>query len=201
MREKRLLILEKLSPLRLWFGNFRFCQGLGCFITIRGELGQPMQQVILPTICNTNSFSPKPSTKFIELTQWLVWRYAPKTIKITLNTVWGYVPERGEILVSPTHPTEVTPVGGTVPISWGALDKLYQGGWKNTTIANSYMSVFRHIPNSLEDRVLTRQLDRMHQTDSDKMPINNSTRLVPLEVSGEWQKKNSLKLIFPGSVN
>lgn len=72
--------------------------------------------------------------------------------KNNTNTVWGYVPERGEILVSPTHPTEVTPVGGTVPISWGALDKLYQGGWKNTTITNNYVSFFATFAYSLKDR-------------------------------------------------
>ena len=48
--------------------------------------------------------------------------------KNNTNTVWGYVPERGEILVSPSKPTEIVPVGGVVPISWGVLDKLYQGG-------------------------------------------------------------------------
>ena len=72
--------------------------------------------------------------------------------KNNTNTVWGYVPERGEILVSPTHPTEITPVGGTVPISWGALDKLYQGGWKNTTITNNYVSFFVTFAYSLKDR-------------------------------------------------
>ena len=72
--------------------------------------------------------------------------------KNNTNTVWGYVPERGEILVSPTYPTEITPVGGTVPISWGALDKLYQGGWKNTTITNNYVSFFVTFAYSLKDR-------------------------------------------------
>ena len=72
--------------------------------------------------------------------------------KNNTNTVWGYVPERGEILVSPTHPTEITPVGGTVPISWGALDKLYQGGWKNTTITNNYVLFFVTFAYSLKDR-------------------------------------------------
>ena len=71
--------------------------------------------------------------------------------KNNTNTVWGYVPERGEILVSPTYPTEITPVGGTVPISWGALDKLYQGGWKNTTITNNYVSFFVTFAYSLKD--------------------------------------------------
>ena len=72
--------------------------------------------------------------------------------KNNTNTVWGYVPERGEILVSPSKPTEIVPVGGVVPISWGALDKLYQGGWANTSITNNFVSFFATLAYSLKDR-------------------------------------------------
>ena len=72
--------------------------------------------------------------------------------KNNANTVWGYVPERGEILVSPTIPKEITPVGGVTPISWGALNKLYQGGWKNTTITNNFVSFLGTFAYSLKDR-------------------------------------------------
>ena len=72
--------------------------------------------------------------------------------KNNTNTVWGYIPERGELLVSPTIPTEIIPVGGVEPISWGALDKLYQGGWKNTSITNNFVSFFATFAYSLKDR-------------------------------------------------
>lgn len=72
--------------------------------------------------------------------------------KNNTNTVWGYVPERGEILVSPTIPKEITPIGGTVPIYWGALDKLYRGGWKNTTTTNNFVSFLATFAYSLKDR-------------------------------------------------
>lgn len=68
------------------------------------------------------------------------------------NTVWGYVPERGEILVSPAIPQDITPIGGTTPISWGVLDELYSGGWANTTKTNNYVSFFATLAYSLKDR-------------------------------------------------
>ena len=72
--------------------------------------------------------------------------------KNNANTVWGYVPERGEILVSPNHPTEIVPVGGEESIEWGALNELYNGGWQNATITNNYLSFFATLAYSLKDR-------------------------------------------------
>ena len=69
------------------------------------------------------------------------------------NTVWGYVPERGEILVSPNRPTEITPVGGSEQdIQWGALDGLYSGGWNKTSTETNYMSFFGTLAYSLKNR-------------------------------------------------
>lgn len=72
--------------------------------------------------------------------------------KNNTNTVWGYVPERGEILVSPTLPSEIVPIGGTSPASWGALSSLYSGGWKNTTSTNNSVSLFCTLAYSFKDR-------------------------------------------------
>ena len=97
-------------------------------------------------------YSLVPSTKFIGSTPWQPWKSALERIKIIQTRFGDTYPKEGELLVSPTYPTEITPVGGTVPISWGALDKLYQGGWKNTTITNNYVSFFVTFAYSLKDR-------------------------------------------------
>lgn len=72
--------------------------------------------------------------------------------KNNANTVWGYVPQRGEILVSPTYPTNIQPIGGVAPAGWGALKSLYTGGWKNTTRTNNYASFFCTLAYSFKDR-------------------------------------------------
>lgn len=69
------------------------------------------------------------------------------------NTVWGYVPERGEILVSPNRPTDIIPVGGAKDdIEWGALNGLYNGGWRKTSTETNYMSFFGTLAYSLKNR-------------------------------------------------
>ena len=68
------------------------------------------------------------------------------------NTVWGYVPERGEILVSPTRPEDLVPMGMEQEVGWGALDQLYQGGWKKTSGTTNYMSFFATLAYSMKDR-------------------------------------------------
>ncbi len=70
------------------------------------------------------------------------------------NTTWGYVPERGEILVSPSRPTEVVPVGGgtNYDIQWGALNNLFNGGWRKSTTETNYMSFFGTLAYSLKNR-------------------------------------------------
>ena len=65
------------------------------------------------------------------------------------NTVWGYVPERGEILVSPTRPEDLVPMGMEQEVGWGALDQLYQGGWKKTSGTTNYMSFFATLAYSM----------------------------------------------------
>ena len=72
--------------------------------------------------------------------------------KSTGNSVWGYVPERGEILVSPALPEKVTPVGAETPIKWGALNQLFEGGWKHHSSKNNFMSFFATVAYSLKNR-------------------------------------------------
>ena len=93
--------------------------------------------------------------------------------KNNTNTVWGYVPERGEILVSPSKPTEIVPVGGVVPISWGALDKLYQGGWANTSITNNFVSFFATLAYSLKDRYVFNANIRSDASNRFGQDVNN----------------------------
>ena len=68
------------------------------------------------------------------------------------NTVWGYVPERGEILVSPTLPTNFKPIGSEVSIDWGALTQLYNGGWSKTSTVTNYMSFFGLVAYTFKNR-------------------------------------------------
>lgn len=68
------------------------------------------------------------------------------------NTVWGYVPERGEIIVSPTRPEDLVPMGMETEVEWGALNQLYQGGWKKTTANTNYMSFFATMAYALKNK-------------------------------------------------
>ena len=68
------------------------------------------------------------------------------------NTVWGYVPERGEIIVSPTLPENFKPIGQDVSVGWGALAKLYNGGWSKTSTLTNYLSFFATVAYSLKNR-------------------------------------------------
>lgn len=68
------------------------------------------------------------------------------------NTVWGYVPERGEVLVSPTPPNKIVPIGGSTTIEWGALSSLYEGGWRKSNLTTNYMSVFATLAYAYKDR-------------------------------------------------
>ena len=68
------------------------------------------------------------------------------------NTVWGYVPERGEILVSPTLPTNFKPIGSDVSIGWGALAQLYNGAWSKTSTVTNYMSFFGLLAYTFKNR-------------------------------------------------
>ena len=68
------------------------------------------------------------------------------------NNVWGFVPERGESLVSPSLPEDVTPIGGAQSIGWGALRQLFEGGWSSTNTTSNYMSFFGTFAYSLMNR-------------------------------------------------
>lgn len=70
----------------------------------------------------------------------------------TGNTVWGYIPERGQILVSPTLPEDFKPIGSDVNIGWGALSRLYSGGWSKTSTTTNYLSFFATVAYSLMNR-------------------------------------------------
>lgn len=72
--------------------------------------------------------------------------------KNNTNSVWGYVPERGEILVKPTPPSDIKPIGMPDVTNWAAYESLFKGGWKNTTITNNSLSFFGTIAYSLLDR-------------------------------------------------
>ena len=68
------------------------------------------------------------------------------------NTVWGYVPERGELLIQPNRPGEITPVGSTQTIYWGVLDNLFSGGWSNYHRTDNYISYFATLAYSFDNR-------------------------------------------------
>lgn len=59
------------------------------------------------------------------------------------NTVWGYIPERGQMLVIPTAPDKLVPIGKTTP-AWGVLDSFYRysSGWNKYDRTDNYLSVF-----------------------------------------------------------
>lgn len=68
------------------------------------------------------------------------------------NTVWGYVPDRGEILVRPTAPSQIKPIGMAPVNDWAAYEELFKGGWRNTTVTNNSLSFFGTVAYSLKDR-------------------------------------------------
>lgn len=59
------------------------------------------------------------------------------------NTVWGYIPERGQMLVIPTAPGNIVPIGMSPP-AWGVLESFYRygTGWKKYDRTDNYLSVF-----------------------------------------------------------
>lgn len=69
------------------------------------------------------------------------------------TTAYGYVPERGEILITPTYPAEITPIGTVQDTQLGALTNLYEGGkWSRTTMDNNYVSMFGILAYSFDNR-------------------------------------------------
>ena len=68
------------------------------------------------------------------------------------NTAFGYVSERGSILVSPTVPENFKPIGSDVNINWGALSRLYNGGWSKTSTTTNYLSFYATLAYSLMNR-------------------------------------------------
>jgi len=57
--------------------------------------------------------------------------------------VWGYIPERGQMLVIPTAPGSIVPIGMSPP-AWGVLESFYRygTGWKKYDRTDNYLSVF-----------------------------------------------------------
>ena len=82
----------------------------------------------------------------------LGWEMRSSRTRSVGNTVWGYVPERGEILVSPTRPEDLIPMGMETDVEWGALNSLFEGGWKKTSVNTNYMSFFATLAYALKDR-------------------------------------------------
>ncbi len=73
--------------------------------------------------------------------------------KDVMNSVWGYIPERGEMLVTPNHPSEIIPVGTSQAIKWGALDNIYDGGaWNKSSMTSNMVSYFVTLAYSLKNR-------------------------------------------------
>jgi len=69
------------------------------------------------------------------------------------TTTYGYVPERGEIVVTPTYPGDIVPIGTVQDTQLGALTSLYEGGkWSRTTTDNNYVSMFATVAYSYKGR-------------------------------------------------
>ena len=69
------------------------------------------------------------------------------------TTAYGYVPDRGEMLVTPTYPGNITPIGITTDTQFGALTSLYEGGkWSRTSLTNNYVSLFAIFAYSYDNR-------------------------------------------------
>lgn len=73
--------------------------------------------------------------------------------KSSSSTMFGYEPDRGEIMVSPTYPNNIQPIGrDNSSIQWGALDYLYDaGGLRSYNYTSNYLSYFATLAYSLKD--------------------------------------------------
>lgn len=59
------------------------------------------------------------------------------------NTVYGYVPERGQMMVAPTPPSDIVPIGKQ-PYDWGVYEKIfrYGNGWRKSDHTDNQLSLF-----------------------------------------------------------
>ena len=59
------------------------------------------------------------------------------------NTTYGYVPERGQMMVAPTPPKEIVPIGKT-PYDWGVYERMfrYGNGWRKYDHTDNQLSFF-----------------------------------------------------------
>lgn len=71
----------------------------------------------------------------------------------TANTVWGYSKERGEVIISPTLPTDLVPTAGASSYTgFGILGNLYNGRWKRNNQTDNFMSFFATAAYSLKNK-------------------------------------------------
>ncbi len=69
------------------------------------------------------------------------------------NTVWGYVPERGKIIVQPTPPAQIVPIGkSNTYADYGVLQQLYNGKWRTSQRTDNYLSFFGVLAYSFDSR-------------------------------------------------
>lgn len=69
------------------------------------------------------------------------------------NTVWGYVPERGKIIVQPTPPANIVPIGkSNTYADYGVLQQLYNGKWRTSQRTDNYLSMFGVLAYSFDNR-------------------------------------------------
>lgn len=69
------------------------------------------------------------------------------------NTVWGYVPERGKIIVQPTPPASIVPIGkSNTYADYGVLQQLYNGKWRTSQRTDNYLSMFGVLAYSFDNR-------------------------------------------------
>lgn len=60
------------------------------------------------------------------------------------NMLWGYLPDRGQILISPTKPSSLVPIGSssTSYEGYGILADIYNKRWKRNEQTDNYLSIF-----------------------------------------------------------
>ena len=59
------------------------------------------------------------------------------------NNVFGYIPERGQMMVAPTPPEEIVPIGGS-HYDWGVYERVfrYGSGWRKYDHTDNQLSIF-----------------------------------------------------------
>lgn len=72
----------------------------------------------------------------------------------TSNTVWGFSKERGEQIILPTLPSDLTLAGGATMgyAGYGVFERLYQNRWKRLNQTNNFLSIFSTIAYTIKDK-------------------------------------------------